>query len=131
MPMLEVHRATSPPAASPVVRSKMTETWHSLLANLAIVAIVVSIWTQLDDPADGPRRLWRTLWLALLLAGGTVAVMALPFEIIPGVFADLRVTMIALSAFFGGPLVGAVAWLAGVAYRLWVGGVGTPPPRSA
>lgn len=52
--------------------------------------------------------------------------MALPVEVRPGVFADLRVTMIALSAFFGGPLVGAVAWLAGVAYRIWVGGVGTP-----
>ena len=100
--------------------------WHSLLANLAIVAIFVSIWTQLGDAVGRAQRALRTASLAALLSAGTIAVLATQFEIRPGVFADLRATMIVLSGFYGGPVVGTVVAIAAAIYRVWVGGVGAP-----
>lgn len=105
----------------------MDETWRSLLANLAIVAVFVAIWTQIPDPADRLRRSLRTAFLSALLALGTIATMSLPIAIRPGVFIDLRATMVVLAAFFGGPVVGVAAWLAAIGYRLWISGVGAPP----
>jgi hypothetical protein len=70
----------------------MTNSLHSLLSNLAIVAIVVSIWARLDDTGDRLRAMFRTLWLAFLLGGSTVAIMLLPFEVHAGsspIFASL------------------------------------------
>lgn len=98
--------------------------WHSLLANMAIVAIFVSIWTQLGDAVEPVQRLLRTVLLSVLLSAGTIAVLATQFEIRPGVFADLRATMVVLSGFYGGPLVGIIVFISAVAYSVWVGGVG-------
>lgn len=100
--------------------------WHSLLANLAIVAIFVSIWTQLGDAVGLAQRSLRTALLAVLLGAGTIAVLATQFEIRPGVFADLRATMVVLSGFYGGPVVGVIVFISAVVYRVWVGGVGAP-----
>lgn len=105
----------------------MLQSWESLLGNLAIIAIVVSICSQIKDPADSDGRRLRTLFLSVLAAGGTIAVMASQFEIRPGILADLRVTVIVISGFFGGPFVGIAAAIAGAGYRLWLGGLGAPP----
>jgi diguanylate cyclase (GGDEF)-like protein/PAS domain S-box-containing protein len=107
------------------IRIETMNAWHSLLANLAIVAIFVSVWTQLGD-AGPAQRLWRTPLLAALLSAGTIAVSATQIEIRPGVFTDFRTTIVVLSAFYGGPVVGIIVFISAVVYRLWVDGVGAP-----
>lgn len=97
--------------------------WHSLLANLAIVAILVSIWTHVGNSVGPVQRLFRTALLALLLSAGTIAVLATQFEIRPGIFADLHATMVVLSAFYGGPIVGIVVFVSAIVYGAWMGGV--------
>ena len=49
-----------------------------------------------------------------------------PFGSSGGVFADLRATMVVLSVFFGGPIVGIAVFISASAYRMWVGGLGAP-----
>jgi diguanylate cyclase (GGDEF)-like protein/PAS domain S-box-containing protein len=105
------------------VRIETMNAWHSLLANLAIVAISVSIWTQLSEAVGPTQRSLRTALLAMLFSAGTIAVSATQIEIRPGVFVDLRATMVVLSAFYGGPVVGIIVFVCAVVYSAWMGGV--------
>ncbi|HVZ13985.1 MAG TPA: diguanylate cyclase [Bauldia sp.] len=101
-------------------------TWHGLLANFAILAIFVTAWTQ-TSTAVSRLPIWQaTVARAIIVAIGMVAVMSLRFSARPGIFIDLRTTMIVLAGFFGGPLAGFVAVAAAATYRIWLGGVGTP-----
>ncbi len=101
-------------------------TWHGLLANLAILAIFITVWTQASGATTRLPRWLATAVRAAILAGGTLAIMSLQFPARPGVYVDLRTTIIVLAGFFGGPIVGLAAWLAGTAYRVWLGGIGVP-----
>jgi LytS/YehU family sensor histidine kinase len=100
--------------------------WSGLLANLAIIAVLISVWTHSQDWTNGwPRPAYLAL-LAVLTSGGTIAVMNLPFEFRPGVITDLRTTLIALSGFLGGPIVGIATGIVAALYRAHLGGVGWP-----
>ncbi len=104
----------------------MSAAWNGLLANLGIIAIFVSVWAY---SLDWTRRLpsgLRALGLAMAGGAGAVVMMALPFEIRPGVYFDLRSVPIALAGFLCGPLVGIAAGVMAALYRLWLGGVGAP-----
>lgn len=98
--------------------------WHGLLVNLAILSIFVSIWMQAYDAIDQMAAWPRNLTLALLFIAGTLILMVLPFQISPGVQADLRTTLILLAGLFGGPVVVAATAAAAVVLRALIGGQG-------
>jgi diguanylate cyclase (GGDEF)-like protein/PAS domain S-box-containing protein len=102
----------------------MGSPWSELLANFAVVAMFVSVWVHTHVWVDNRSASARALLFGALMGAGAVVIMMIPMEFRPGVFADLRATMIALSGFFGGPLAGAVTALVAGAYRVWLGGAG-------
>jgi len=102
----------------------MSASWHGLLANLAIIAILISVWTHVHVRIEDRSPALQNAFLTLLGGGGTVLLMLLPFEIQPGVFVDLRATLIALSGFFGGAVVGLATGVVAGACRAWLGGAG-------
>lgn len=101
--------------------------WQGLLANLAAVALLTMLWTQVMPRVDRWKPLRQKLALGSVMGAGALIVMQMPFETAGGFRLDHRFTLIATSAFFGGPV--AVAVTAGVAsaYRLYIGGIGAWP----
>ncbi|QPC91871.1 diguanylate cyclase [Mesorhizobium sp. INR15] len=102
----------------------MGSPWSELLANLAVVAMFVSVWVHTHVWVDRKAALTRATAFGLLMGSGAVILMMTPMQLQEGVFVDLRGTMIALAGFFGGPVACAIAGLMAVAYRFHEGGVG-------
>ena len=102
----------------------MSALWQGLLANLGIIAILLSLWPQAMDWAEGWPRWFQALALTCLTSVATILLMRLPFEIQPGVFLDLRRTPIALAGFFGGAPVGLATGAIAALYRASQGGAG-------
>lgn len=102
----------------------VTSHWQILVGNLAVVALFVLGWAHarywLRD-LPGPTR---ALLFGLAMGMGTVATMLMTAEISAGRFADLRGTLLALSAFLGGPVAAAVTALMALGWRLGMGGAG-------
>lgn len=98
--------------------------WNELLANLAIVALASSIWTAINGTVTRFQLVWQRLALGCLMGVATLLGMLLPFQFVPGVFLDLRYTLIAISGFFGGPLAAAFPLVVAVVKRLALGGTG-------
>lgn len=104
----------------------MESPWYSLMTNVSVVAFVVSVWTQLRDVFErfGPRAVEAAF--GAMMGLGAIAAMLFPVQFSPGVFFDLRTCLLALAAFFGGPIAALVALVPAIAYRLWIGGAGAP-----
>ncbi len=102
----------------------MESLWAELLTNIAIVAIAVSVWTHGHHWIDARHTLLRSLAFGLLMGVGALSVMRFPVEVMPGVLVDLRLSMVALAGFWGGPPGGLLAGAMTAAYRLQQGGVG-------
>ncbi len=102
----------------------VSASWQHLLQNVAILAILVTVWTHGLDWIEGKARWYRELFGVCLSAAGIILLMQVPLEIRPGVFTDLRGALIALAGFFGSPLIGIAAGLTAAAYRIHLGGTG-------
>ncbi|MFA6154659.1 diguanylate cyclase [Mesorhizobium sp.] len=102
----------------------MGSPWSELLANLAVVAMFVSVWIHTHVWLDRMAALTRATAFGLLMGVGAVILMLTPMQLQPGILVDLRGTMITLAGFFGGPLAGVLAGLMAVAYRSYEGGIG-------
>ncbi|RUW63395.1 diguanylate cyclase [Mesorhizobium sp. M7A.F.Ca.US.008.03.1.1] len=102
----------------------MGSPWSELLANLAVVAMFVSVWIHTHVWLDRKAALTRATAFGLLMGAGAIILMLTPMQLQPGVFVDLRGTMIALAGFFGGPVACVVAGLLAVAFRFHEGGIG-------
>ena len=102
----------------------MESPWYSLMTNVAVVAFFVSVWTQLRDVFErfGTRAVEAAF--GVVMGVGAVAAMLFPVQFAPGIFFDLRTCLLALAAFFGGPLSAAIAAALAIAYRLSIGGAG-------
>lgn len=102
----------------------MESPWYSLMTNVAVVAFFVSAWTQLRDVFErlGPRAV--EVAFGVVMGLGAVTTMLFPVYFAPGIFFDLRTCLLALAAFFGGPISAVIATTFAVAYRLSIGGVG-------
>jgi diguanylate cyclase (GGDEF)-like protein len=105
----------------------MESPWYSLMTNVAVVAFFVSVWTQLRDVFDrlGPRAVEAAF--GVVMGVGAITAMLFPVHFANGIQFDLRVCLIALAAFFGGPLSAVLAAGLAAAYRIWLGGAGAPP----
>tara|TARA_A100001391_G_scaffold65878_2_gene41462 strand:- start:5019 stop:6884 length:1866 start_codon:yes stop_codon:yes gene_type:complete len=102
----------------------VSEIWQPLIANLAVVALFSSIWSLASDWLDKQRWIIRKLCIGLLVGSAAVSTMLLTVEIVPGVVYDLRTCVVAVGAFFSGPVVAIIAILMSGAFRLLEGGAG-------
>lgn len=100
---------------------------EGLIANLAMVGVFASLWTFLGDAVESLPGWARRAGLGLVMGLGAVAMMSVPVVVQPGLFLDLRVSLIAQAALFGGPIGAAVAVLVAGAYRVFLGGTGILP----
>lgn len=106
----------------------MAEHWQSLIGNLAVIALFISTWVHLQVLFAGRRRWVRNLAFGVTMGAGAVASMLLAIQIEGSLF-DLRSSLIAITAFFGGPIAGAVAATIAIGYRVVL--VGGPQSLSA
>jgi diguanylate cyclase (GGDEF)-like protein/PAS domain S-box-containing protein len=102
----------------------MESPWYSLMTNVAVVAFFVSVWTQLRGVFErfGPRAVEAAF--GVLMGLGAITAMLFPVHFSPGIIFDMRTCLLALAAFFGGPLSALIAVVMAVSYRLWLGGAG-------
>lgn len=102
----------------------MTSPWQILVGNLAVVALFVLGWAH--------ARFWlrdlpgavRSALFGLTMGAGTLATMLMAAEIAAGRLVDLRATLLALSAFFGGPVAAVVSTAMALGFRAVLGGSG-------
>jgi diguanylate cyclase (GGDEF)-like protein/PAS domain S-box-containing protein len=97
---------------------------QGLIANLAMVGVFASLWTFLGDAAQRLPGWGQHAGLGLLMGLGAVAMMSVPVVVQPGLFLDLRVSLIAQAALFGGPVGALVAVVIAGLYRILLGGPG-------
>lgn len=105
----------------------MFATFQALLANLAIISILLTAWSVTFHWTLRLTKEGRGA--AMVFAGGSCAVllMAVPIEFRPGIILDLRAVPIAFAGYFGGPIVGVLVGTIAALFRLYVGGVGALP----
>ncbi len=102
----------------------MNSLWVGLLANMAVVALVISLWSNIRLPALAQNGSIQGYAFGLLFGLGSIGVMLIPFQLSQGFFIDLRMTMIGTAAFIGGPIAGLVTALIAAVFRLYLGGAG-------
>lgn len=99
----------------------MPEIWYSLLANLALVSILVVAWDLVADFTGRLPRLVQSLLLGVIMGAGSTMSMATALSV-SGVIIDLRAAFIGAAAFFGGWPAMFIATGGSIAYRLYLGG---------
>ncbi len=102
----------------------MDTSWSGLLADLAIVAMFVSVWIHGHVWIERWSAPVRSVAFGSLMGLGAITVMLNPVNLMPGVQVDLRLAFIALSGFFGGPIACLVTGSMAMALRFHEGGVG-------
>ncbi|TIV77307.1 MAG: PAS domain S-box protein, partial [Mesorhizobium sp.] len=101
----------------------MTDIWRSLLANLALVSILVVAWDLVADFTGRLSRRRRSLILGVVMCAGAIISMATALSV-AGFIVDLRAAFIAAAAFFGGWPAMIIATAGSIAYRIHLGGQG-------
>lgn len=96
----------------------------SLIQNIALLVALTFIYSLLI------RRLKTTPRLSVLVSGllfGSVALVGMmtPIVLKPGLIFDGRSIILAVAGFAAGPIVALLAAAIAIAYRVWLGGVGT------
>lgn len=91
---------------------------------MAVVALVISLWSNIRLPILEQKGSVQDYAFGLLFGLGAIGVMLIPFQLNPGFFIDLRMTMIGTAAFIGGPIAGLVTAGITTAFRLYLGGAG-------
>ncbi|WP_181700558.1 diguanylate cyclase [Chthonobacter albigriseus] len=97
---------------------------HALLANLAVVGLIVFAWTNTLDWVKQANGMSTRLAFGVLTGLGCVTLISMPFRMGDGILLDLRSTLLALSGFFGGPTSAAVSAAIAGTYRMHLGGEG-------
>ncbi len=100
----------------------MIPQWQSLIGNFAVVALFISSWVHGEFVFANRPKAWRSAAFGLVMGAGTVASMAMAVPSAAGLLIDLRSSLLALAAFFGGPIAGLAALVVAVTYRLGLGG---------
>ncbi|TPN60930.1 response regulator [Mesorhizobium sp. B1-1-1] len=101
----------------------MTEFWQSLLANLALVSILVVAWDLVADFTGRLSTRMQSLVLGVVMCMGAIISMATGLSV-SGFVVDLRAAFIAAAAFFGGWPAMFIATAGSIAYRIYLGGQG-------
>ena len=100
----------------------MIPMWHTLVANLAVVTVFLAVWASWQHQLQNLPRGARQLVLGLYMGVGACASMVLAIQPYPGAILDLRAPLLAIAAFFGGPIAAVAAAALAAAYRVYLGG---------
>lgn len=101
--------------------------WQILAGNLAVVALFVLGWANLRFWLRGVPGSSRAALFGLAMGLGAASSMLMAAEVMPGRFLDLRLSLVAVSAFFGGPLAVVVTLAIALPFRALMGGAGMVP----
>lgn len=91
------------------------------LGQLALVAVFFGMVQRLDC-----RPGVRSCLLGVIFGIGAIFAMMTPSPVQPGILIDARAVVIGLCAAFVGPPALLISGTMAAAYRLWIGGSGTP-----
>lgn len=91
---------------------------------MAVVALVISLWSNIRLPVFGQNQSAQHYAFGVLFGLGAIGAMSIPFQLNPGFFIDLRMTLIGTAAFIGGPIAGLVTAAITTVFRLYLGGAG-------
>lgn len=103
----------------------LISTWQVLVGNLAVVTLFVVGWAQARSRLHSLPGAVRSALFGAAMGVGAIATMLMSVEFQPGVYVDLRSTLLVASGFFGGPLAAAITTCLALAWRVGLGGVGT------
>jgi len=106
------------------VQNVTASTWQILAGNLAVVALFVLLWSGASYWLKPMRRPYRDILLATTLGLGAIATMSMAVEFRPGMYTDLRYSLLAVGALFGGWPVALISSLIATGYRAFIGGAG-------
>lgn len=95
-----------------------------LAGNFAVVALIVLLWSRAGYWLKSVPRPFRDGLFALSMGLGTVAAMYMAVEFRPGLYFDLRHSLLAVAAFFGGWPAALITTVVASVYRLAMGGEG-------
>ena len=104
--------------------NEMTSAWQVLVGNLASVALLISLWMHLYYRFYSLSKTQLKLGFGLMMGLGVVISMLLSVEFEGGIRFDLRSSLLAISAMFGGPLAIALTAPMAAAFRMIMGGAG-------
>ncbi|MCQ2003663.1 diguanylate cyclase [Rhizobium sp. NRK18] len=102
----------------------MQHMWQTLIGNLAVIGLILSVWAHLSGANKNSTRSREKLMLGLFLGLATSASMIMSFPIRPGVLVDLRAGLIALAGLEAGLPGLAIAAAVSALTRLMLGGEG-------
>jgi diguanylate cyclase (GGDEF)-like protein/PAS domain S-box-containing protein len=105
----------------------MAEHWQYLVGNLAVVALFISTWVHGKFLVANRSKLARSAVFGALMGFGAAVSMLMSIQLQPGVLFDLRSSLIAIAAFFGGPLSAVIAGSLAIVCRWMIGGAGAFP----
>ncbi len=94
-----------------------------LIQNVALL-VALSVTQQLLLRMWDQRSLGYNVLSGLLYGGVAIAGMMTAVTVAPGIVFDGRTVVIAVGAFFGGPVVAAISATVAIVYRLSLGGAG-------
>ena len=95
-----------------------------LAGNLAVVALFVLTWAHVRYWLRLLPRPIRVILFAVTMGVGTIATMSMSVEVQPGLYFDLRASLLAIAGFFGGWQAALLSALMAGTYRLSMGGAG-------
>ncbi|RUL99735.1 diguanylate cyclase [Rhizobium chutanense] len=101
--------------------------WQVLIGNVAAVSLVISVWMHLHYKLYRLTEVQAQLGFGLMMGLGAVLSMLLSVEVGSGYYLDLRSTLLAVSAVYGGPLAVLVTGALTAAQRISMGGAGVEP----
>ncbi|MBY3389350.1 LytS/YhcK type 5TM receptor domain-containing protein [Rhizobium laguerreae] len=101
--------------------------WQVLIGNVAAVSLVISVWMHLHYKLYRLSKVQAKLGFGLMMGLGAVLSMILSVEIDSGYYLDLRSTLLAVSAVYGGPLAVLVTGAVTSVQRISMGGGGVEP----
>lgn len=105
----------------------MLNNWQTLIGNLASVALIVSVWMHVSYRLDGLSAFCQRNCLGLALGLAAVCSMTMSIQFEPGVFFDLRLSLIVAAGAFAGPVSIVVVSLMAAVLRIGLGGAGALP----
>ncbi|KOF13417.1 diguanylate cyclase [Ensifer adhaerens] len=105
----------------------MNLVWQVLAGNLAAVALIVSTWMHLSYRLYRMSPAWQRACFGGAMAAAAVASMSLAVEFEAGIYFDLRLALIEVSAVFGGPVSLVITAAMTIAFRIFLGGAGSLP----
>ncbi|MBB6303700.1 diguanylate cyclase [Rhizobium leucaenae] len=101
--------------------------WQVLIGNVAAVSLLISVWMHLHYRLYRLSEVQAKIAFGLMMGLGAIVSMVLSIEIDSGYYADLRSTLLAVSAVYGGPLAILVTGTLTAIYRISMGGAGLQP----